>query len=205
MLENDLHNVNSSFAGPIYGVALSRACIFVTGSESLAVKHLNFGLFFLLDLVVEEIDSHALQIKDPEFRATNFLDTPLTVETIRLHSCLNRDGLSSVKHLLCCGDLYKMSGGAGLENLVDQIISVITNDGRNILGILKGFDQATNIILDESHERVYSTKEGVQQLVLGLYIIRGDNISIVGEVDEELDASLDLLKLRAHPLKPVIH
>lgn len=27
-----------------------------------------------------------------------------------------------------------------------------------IQGILKGFDQATNIILDESHERVYSTK-----------------------------------------------
>ncbi|GFS39441.1 hypothetical protein Acr_00g0063020 [Actinidia rufa] len=48
-------------------------------------------------------------------------------------------------------------------------------------------------------------QEGVQQLVLGLYIIRGDNISIVGELDEELDASLDLSELRAHPLKPVIH
>ncbi|KAK2660958.1 hypothetical protein Ddye_007491, partial [Dipteronia dyeriana] len=98
-----------------------------------------------------------------------------------------------------------MSSGPGLESLVDQTISVITNDGRNIVGILKGFDQATNIILDESHERVYSTKEGVQQLVLGLYIIRGDNISIVGELDEELDSHLDLSNLRAHPLKPVIH
>ncbi|KAH9725063.1 U6 snRNA-associated Sm-like protein LSm8 [Citrus sinensis] len=122
-----------------------------------------------------------------------------------------------------------MSGGPGLESLVDRMcslfshfitdvfhvsflyaieqeqISVITNDGRNIVGVLKGFDQATNIILDESHERVYSTKEGVQQLVLGLYIIRGDNISIVGEVDEELDSHLDLSNLRAHPLKPVIH
>lgn len=58
-----------------------------------------------------------------------------------------------------------MSSGAGLESLVDQTISVITNDGHNIVGVLKGFDQATNIILDESHERVYSTKEGVQQLV----------------------------------------
>ncbi|GER34775.1 small nuclear ribonucleoprotein family protein [Striga asiatica] len=99
----------------------------------------------------------------------------------------------------------KMATGAGVETLVDQTISIITNDGRNIVGVLKGFDQATNIILDESHERVYSTKEGVQQLVLGLYIIRGDNISIVGELDEELDASLDLSKLRAHPLMPVIH
>ncbi|CAL9755919.1 unnamed protein product [Musa acuminata subsp. burmannicoides] len=107
-----------------------------------------------------------------------------------------------------------MSTGPGLESLVDQTISVITNDGRNIVGVLRGFDQATNIILDESHERVYSTKEGVQQLVLGLYIIRGDNIpkynscvcrSVVGELDEELDANLDLSKLRAHPLKPVIH
>uniref|UniRef100_A0A453A5M5 LSM8 homolog, U6 small nuclear RNA associated n=1 Tax=Aegilops tauschii subsp. strangulata TaxID=200361 RepID=A0A453A5M5_AEGTS len=39
-----------------------------------------------------------------------------------------------------------------------EVISVITNDGRNIVGTLRGFDQATNIILDESHERVYSTK-----------------------------------------------
>ncbi|CAI0551692.1 unnamed protein product [Linum tenue] len=130
-----------------------------------------------------------------------------------------------------------MATGPGLESLVDQTISVITNDGRNIVGILKGFDQATNIILDESHERVYSTKvsirisghnefslllsvlrylkverclfvflqEGVQQLVLGLYIIRGDNISVIGELDEELDAHLDLSNLRAHPLKAVIH
>ncbi|XP_054811643.1 sm-like protein LSM8 isoform X2 [Prosopis cineraria] len=94
-----------------------------------------------------------------------------------------------------------MSTGLGLESLVD----LITNDGRNIVGILKGFDQATNIILDESHERVFSTKEGVQQLVLGLYIIRGDNISVVGELDEDLDSRLDLSKLRAQPLKPVIH
>lgn len=27
-----------------------------------------------------------------------------------------------------------------------------------VYGVLKGFDQATNLILDESHERVYSTK-----------------------------------------------
>ncbi|KAH0937985.1 hypothetical protein HID58_005446 [Brassica napus] len=52
----------------------------------------------------------------------------------------------------------RMATTTGLESLVDQIISVITNDGRNIVGVLKGFDQATNIILDESHERVFSTK-----------------------------------------------
>ncbi|KAG6789601.1 hypothetical protein POTOM_005707 [Populus tomentosa] len=103
-------------------------------------------------------------------------------------------------------EAYAKSHDKSLSQLVSrETISIITNDGRNIVGVLKGFDQATNIILDESHERVYSTKEGVQQLVLGLYIIRGDNIGVVGELDEELDAHLDLSSLRAHPLKPVIH
>eukprot|EP00899_Mesostigma_viride_P005739 jgi/Mesvir1/15166/Mv04847-RA.1 len=93
----------------------------------------------------------------------------------------------------------------GLESLVDQSISVITNDGRNIVGILKGYDQAINLILDECHERVYSTKVGVEQLLLGLYIVRGDNIAVVGEFDPELDSNLDLDQIRAQPLKPVVH
>jgi len=43
---------------------------------------------------------------------------------------------------------------------------------------LKGFDQTINLILDESHERVYSTTSGVEQVVLGLHIIRGDNVLV---------------------------
>lgn len=45
-------------------------------------------------------------------------------------------------------------------------------------GVLRGFDQATNVILDESHERVYSSSAGVEQLVLGLYVVRGDNMCV---------------------------
>lgn len=37
-------------------------------------------------------------------------------------------------------------------------VLVSNYDVFSIKGVLKGFDQATNIILDESHERVYSTK-----------------------------------------------
>ena len=35
--------------------------------------------------------------------------------------------------------------------------------------------------------------------------MRGDNIAIVGEVDEEKDAELDLNAMTAEPLKPVVH
>jgi U6 snRNA-associated Sm-like protein LSm8 len=43
-------------------------------------------------------------------------------------------------------------------------------------GHLKGYDQAVNIILERSHERVFSEDSGVEQNPLGLYIIRGDNM-----------------------------
>lgn len=43
-------------------------------------------------------------------------------------------------------------------------------------GTLRGFDQTVNVILAGSHERVYSTSSGVEQVQLGLYIIRGDNM-----------------------------
>ena len=36
-------------------------------------------------------------------------------------------------------------------------ICVLTNDGRNIQGNLRGFDQVTNLILDGCHERIYSS------------------------------------------------
>mmetsp|Transcript_16531 Transcript_16531/g.19815 ORF Transcript_16531/g.19815 Transcript_16531/m.19815 type:complete len:98 (-) Transcript_16531:49-342(-) len=93
----------------------------------------------------------------------------------------------------------------GLEELTGSTISVITNDGRNIVGVLRGFDQTINLILGDCHERVYSTKSGVEQLLLGLYIIRGDNVAIIGEMDEELDSQIDLSAVRAPPLKPISH
>ena len=65
---------------------------------------------------------------------------------------------------------------AMLEGMVDKVVQVLTNDGRNIIGLLKGFDQTTNVILDECRERVFSSDAGVEEVQLGLYILRGDNM-----------------------------
>ncbi|XP_039265217.1 U6 snRNA-associated Sm-like protein LSm8 [Styela clava] len=92
-----------------------------------------------------------------------------------------------------------------LEPLVNHVVSVITGDGRMIVGTLKGFDQTVNIILDESHERVFSSSQGVEQVMLGLYIIRGDNVALVGEIDDATDSSLDLANIKAAPLNAVVH
>ncbi|CAK9294929.1 unnamed protein product [Gordionus sp. m RMFG-2023] len=93
---------------------------------------------------------------------------------------------------------------ASLESFVNHTVSIITSDGRNIVGTLKGFDQTLNVILDESHERVYSTNQGIEQVVLGLYIIRGDNIVLIGEIDDDIDKNLELSSIKAEPLNPLV-
>lgn len=92
-----------------------------------------------------------------------------------------------------------------LDSYVNNTVSIITSDGRNFVGTLKGFDQTINVILDESHERVFSTTNGIEQVVLGLHIIRGDNIAIIGQIDETIDSGLNFQEIRGEPLGPIVH
>lgn len=89
--------------------------------------------------------------------------------------------------------------------MVDHQVSVVTNDGRTIVGELKGLDQKLNVILEQCHERIFSSDAGMEQVPLGLYIVRGDNIAIVGELDEETDQSTDWKTVMAEPLKHIVH
>ena len=93
---------------------------------------------------------------------------------------------------------------SGLEGYINHTVTVFTSEGRVIVGTLKGFDQTINLILDDSHERVYTTA-GVEQVTLGLYIVRGDNVALIGEVDEEVDKKIDFTEIHVDPLGPVVH
>ncbi|CAF1332833.1 unnamed protein product [Adineta steineri] len=90
-----------------------------------------------------------------------------------------------------------------LDSYINKSVNIVTSDGRIIIGILRGFDQAINIILDDSHERVFSATDGVEQVLLGLYIIRGDNVALIGEIDEELEKNIDFSSIHADPLRAV--
>ncbi|XP_057560461.1 U6 snRNA-associated Sm-like protein LSm8 [Hippopotamus amphibius kiboko] len=94
---------------------------------------------------------------------------------------------------------------SALKNYINQTVAVTTSDGRVIVGTLKGFDQTMNLILDESRERVFSFSEGVEQVVLGVYIVRGDIVAVIGETDEETDSALDLGTIGAEPLNSVAY
>lgn len=58
-------------------------------------------------------------------------------------------------------------------HLMPRLVHAARN---GLQGALRGYDQATNLILADCQERVFSTKAGVEVLALGLYLIRGDNV-----------------------------
>lgn len=83
-----------------------------------------------------------------------------------------------------------------LADYINRRVTVITNDGRNIVGTMLGFDQVCNVILEQSQERLFVNDNPVQLVQLGLYIIRGDNIAVVGDIDAEKDNKMEWEKVK---------
>ncbi|CDZ96292.1 Small Nuclear ribonucleoprotein splicing factor [Phaffia rhodozyma] len=90
-----------------------------------------------------------------------------------------------------------------LERYINLDVLVLLYDGRLISGNFKGHDPHTNIILSNSVERLFSTDEPVELVPLGLYMIRGDNIALIAELDPDLEASFDFSEARAEPINPI--
>ena len=91
-----------------------------------------------------------------------------------------------------------------LANYLETQVSVITSDGRHLVGTLRGVDQVTNIVLDKCHERVYS-EAGVEQVPLGLFIVRGDNVAVIGDIDTAKEERVDFSLVRGTTLPAVVH
>jgi len=92
---------------------------------------------------------------------------------------------------------------SSLQGYVDRRVLLILQDGRAIIGTMAGFDQKSNVVLSDSKERVYSIDEGVEEIPLGLYLVKGDMVVLIGEIDDALDQAIDLATIRAEPLPPI--
>ena len=46
-------------------------------------------------------------------------------------------------------------------------------------GVLAGYDQKSNVVLSDSKERVYSIDEGIEEVPLGLYLVKGDMMCVL--------------------------
>ncbi|KAH9904179.1 like-Sm domain-containing protein [Xylariomycetidae sp. FL2044] len=83
---------------------------------------------------------------------------------------------------------------SNLHAYVNKKVLIITADSRTLLGNLLSFDQTSNVVLGQTIERVIrppDDPEPSSEIPLGLYLVRGDNVCVVGLVDEELDESIN--------------
>ncbi|KAF7325725.1 U6 snRNA-associated Sm-like protein LSm8 [Mycena kentingensis (nom. inval.)] len=92
---------------------------------------------------------------------------------------------------------------SSLQGYVDRRVLMMLQDGRVIVGMMAGFDQKSNVVLSDSKERIYSMEAGVEEVPLGLYLVKGDMIVLIGELDEGMDEAVDRSQIRAEPIPPI--
>lgn len=88
-------------------------------------------------------------------------------------------------------------------NKTEKVL-ILTVDGRTLLGNLLSTDQMTNLVLTETIERIIRTPDDPDpssQIEHGLYLIRGDNVVICGEVDEKIDSDIDWAKVKGEVVR----
>ncbi|KAK3394784.1 hypothetical protein B0H63DRAFT_57832 [Podospora didyma] len=81
-----------------------------------------------------------------------------------------------------------------LNHYVDKRVCIITTTGRTIVGTLVGYDNQTNLILNDTVERQIASPDDdfpSSEIPMGVYLIRGDDVCLVGLVDEALDKSIN--------------
>ncbi|CAN6451442.1 unnamed protein product [Victoria cruziana] len=71
-----------------------------------------------------------------------------------------------------------------LASYLDKKLLVLLRDGRKLLGVLRSFDQFANVVLEGACERVI-VRDLYCDIPLGLYVIRGENVVLIGELDLE--------------------
>ncbi|PON54293.1 LSM domain/archaea-type [Trema orientale] len=71
-----------------------------------------------------------------------------------------------------------------LASYLDKKLLVLLRDGRKLLGLLRSFDQFANVILEGACERAI-VGDIYCDIPLGLYVIRGENVVLIGELDLE--------------------
>merc|ERR1719183_2475917 len=92
-------------------------------------------------------------------------------------------------------------GVASLVEDLDKRVLVTLRDGRHFVGMMRSFDQYGNVMLEDTYERhvvgnVYADER------VGLYVIRGENLVLLGELDMNKEAQGTAL--REVPLEQIM-
>ncbi|KAF3914391.1 hypothetical protein ABW21_db0202988 [Orbilia brochopaga] len=81
--------------------------------------------------------------------------------------------------------------GAQLLDLTDKKLVIVLRDGRKLIGTLRSYDQYANLVLQDTVERLYS-QDLYADVPRGCYIVRGENVLLLGEIDLDKEDDLPL-------------
>ncbi|KAK1091230.1 hypothetical protein LTR48_006724 [Friedmanniomyces endolithicus] len=75
---------------------------------------------------------------------------------------------------------------AQLLDLTDKKLMVVLRDGRKLIGVLRSWDQFGNLVMQDTAERLFV--QGLYaDIERGLFLVRGENITLLGEIDLDKD------------------
>ena len=70
--------------------------------------------------------------------------------------------------------------GPDLKKYMDKRLSIKLNGSRTVLGVLRGFDQFMNLVLDETVEQVSAS----EQNNIGMVVIRGNSVVMIEALEK---------------------
>ncbi|BDA43332.1 g8227 [Coccomyxa elongata] len=92
--------------------------------------------------------------------------------------------------------------GAALVEELDKRLLVQLRDGRKIVGILRSFDQFANLVLEGAVERIIVGILYAED-PLGLYVVRGENVVLLGDIDPAHDPPAILQKVSLAEIRQI--
>ncbi|KAI0815207.1 Sm-like ribonucleoprotein [Irpex lacteus] len=87
--------------------------------------------------------------------------------------------------------LIPFTTSGSLVDCVDRKMLVVLRDGRKLQGVLRSYDQFANLVLEDTVERIYH-QDIFAEKKKGLYLIRGENVVLLGEVDLDQEDDVPL-------------
>ena len=71
-----------------------------------------------------------------------------------------------------------------LASYPDKKVVLQLRDDRKLIGVLRSFDQFANVVMEGAYERII-VGDLYCDMQLGLYVVRGENVVLTGELDLE--------------------
>ena len=91
-------------------------------------------------------------------------------------------------------------GTASLIEYIDKQLMIILRDGKKLIGYLRSIDQYANLLLSSTFERIYVNNK-YADIQRGIYLIRGENVVLLGEVDMNMPLKVNLEQVSEMEIK----